>query len=241
MDLRNLAGKNFLALKANPYPGRGIIVGLDEMGEYLVQVYWIMGRSGNSRNRVFLVNPGGVLYTAPADPNKVKDPSLIIYTAMTQDNFDFVVSNGHQTEDAMEEGNLDEVLANWIYEPDSPNFTPRITARFSFISSPSKEFTTEILVLKKASSGEECEKLYYVPKVINGFGFCVTTYDGDGDPLPSFKGTPYLLPLKGSITEIAQNIWGALNEDNKVSLAVKFINRETRKSTVEIINKYHVV
>jgi len=242
MDLRNLAGKNFLALKENPYPGRGIIVGLSDDGEKLIQVYWIMGRSENSRNRVFLVNPGGVLYTAPADPNKVKDPSLIIYTAMVEDHFDFVVSNGHQTEDGMEEGDLDKVLEDWVYEPDYPNFTPRITSRFSFITSPSKDFTTEILILKKAALSDECERLLHTPKVdYRGFGYCVTTYSGDGNPLPSFEGEPYLLPLKGGIKDIAQTIWGALNEENRVSLAVKFINMATRKSIIEVINKYHVV
>lgn len=236
-----LAEKNILALQLNPYPGRGIIVGLDETGRHLVQVYWIMGRSENSRNRVFAYGPEGILRTAAADPQKVKDPSLIIYEAMIEKDLRFAVSNGAQTEDALAEGGLGKSLAHWQYEPDQPNYTPRITALFS-LDGRANPYTAEISILKKSLFSEACDRYLYALEVSRpGLGYCVTTYAGDGNPLPSFVGDPYLLPLIGDIGTLAQTIWDALNEANRVSLAVKFIDIKTKQKLVKIINQYEVV
>ena len=224
MEVKISAEKNLLALKENSYPGRQIIIGLDESGKYGVQVYSIMGRSENSRNRVFIEDAEGALKTAPADPSKVKDPSLIIYQAMAENYlFNYAVSNGHQTTDAAEVDTLND-LQEWIYEPDSPNFTPRITARFDF-GKNHNSLAAEILILKKSPLGTDCDRsLYNLAIPVAGLGYCVSTYSGDGDPLPPFKGDPYLLPLKGNIEEVANSIWEALNEENRVSLAVKFVD-----------------
>jgi hypothetical protein len=243
MERKNQAQENLLKLKENPYPGRGIIVGMDETGKYLIQVYWIMGRSENSRNRVFVLDDddtNGTLRTAAADPAKVKDPSLIIYTAMSETLMKYAVSNGHQTMDALSEKGLNESMKSWQYEPDKPNFTPRITALVQpRVWSPQ---TAEISILKKSQFSDLCQRnLYVVPISTPGLGYCITTYSGDGNPLPAFEGDPYLLPLPGDIYNVAQTIWDVLNEENRVSLAVKFIGIETRETFIEIINKYNAV
>lgn len=235
-----LANNNLNDLRKNPYPGRGIIVGMDETGEYLVQVYWIMGRSENSRNRIFVVEEGGVLKTAPFDPAKVKDPSLIIYTAMAEDDaeddYRYAVSNGHQTMDALK--GLRYLTGGWQYEPDIPNFTPRISGLIAF-DAPFGIQTAEFSLLKKSPFSHCCESyLYKLDISAPGLGYCITTYDGDGEPLPSFTGDPYLLPLVGDINAIAQTIWDALNGENRVSLAVKFIDIRNHKSQIVVINKY---
>ncbi len=243
MKRKKLAQENLLKLKENPYPGRGIIVGMDETGKYLVQVYWIMGRSENSRNRIFVLdddNAIGTLKTAAADPAKVKDPSLIIYTAMAETLTRYAVSNGHQTTSALAKKGLQAAMESWQYEPDDPNFTPRITA----LVQPRawNKQTAEISILKKSQFSNLCQRnLYVVPVSTPGLGYCITTYSGDGDPLPSFEGDPYLLPLPGDIYGVAQTIWDFLNEENRVSLAVKFINIETRETFIEIVNKYNAV
>lgn len=236
----DLAGKNLSALASNPYPGRGIICGLDESSKYLIQVYWIMGRSENSRNRIFVIEDGGVLKTAAADPAKVKDPSLIIYTAMSETLTKYAVSNGHQTVDALSESGLDLAMMNWTYEPDQPNYTPRISA----LLEPKvwSEQVVEMSILKKSPINDECERhIYNLPLSIPGLGYCITTYAGDGNPLPPFAGDPYLLPLAGSIEDVARAIWAVLNEDNRVSLAVKFIEIKKRETLMTVINKYNAV
>ncbi|MHB8903988.1 MAG: IMP cyclohydrolase [Patescibacteria group bacterium] len=243
MKRKKLAQENLLKLKNNPYPGRGIIVGMDETGKYLVQVYWIMGRSENSRNRIFVVDDDdshGTLKTAAADPAKVKDPSLIIYTAMYETLTRYAVSNGHQTGSALAKRGLKAAMESWQYEPDSPNFTPRITA----VMRPRawEKQIAEISILKKSQFSDACQRdLYVVPISTPGLGYCVTTYSGDGNPLPSFEGNPYLLPLTGGIYGVTQTIWDVLNEENRVSLAVKFIEIETRETFIEIVNKYNAV
>jgi IMP cyclohydrolase len=227
MELETKAKNNLLALKQNLYPGRGIIIGMDETGLYLVQVYWIMGRSENSRNRVFVIEENGVLKTAPFDPAKVKDPSLIIYTAMVETFTHYAVSNGHQTLDALSAKGLGFSLEEWEYEPDKPNYTPRISALLEpKIFAPQ---IAELSILKKSPFSKACDRYLYKLDISKpGLGYCITTYNGDGDPLPSFTGDPYLLPLAGGIEDIAQTLWDSLNKDNKVSLAVKFIKIDKR-------------
>jgi len=230
---------NFEALKLNPYPGRGIIVGLDETGGNLVQVYWIMGRSENSRNRVFEAH-GTTLKTAAADPSKMADPSLVIYNAMRELPGFYAVTNGDQTDTIIDGilagANSRQALSTRQYEPDGPNFTPRISAicclRFGIP-------IVELSVLKKSLFRDGCDRHFFrLGDLAKGVGHCITTYMGDGNPLPSFQGEPYPLPLAGDAETLAKRYFEALNADNRVSLVVKFIDIESRKSTVAIENKY---
>lgn len=240
-ELKTLAGNNLLALATNPYPGRGIVAGIDRTGGYMVQVYWIMGRSPNSRNRVFDADDNGRLFTEAADPSKVDDPSLIIYNAMREMGLNYVVSNGDQTDTVISSlvpsmFSLDLALRGREYEPDKPNFTPRITA----ISSIVKKVRVALFmsVLRKSPFGKGCDRFTYELTPAPGFGYCITTYSGDGDPLPSFSGDPVLMPLVGGIEEIANDYWRVLNEENRVSLAVKSIQISSGNSSIHIINKY---
>lgn len=240
------AEDNLSALKANPYPGRGIVAGLSQDGKSLVQVYWIMGRSENSRNRVFS-RDGDRVYTEAADPGKVVDPSLIIYNAMRRARHHyFVVSNGDQTDTVVDEIalsrrsiSLDDCLRSRQYEPDQPNYTQRITA-LSRIDAPL--CTVELSILRKSPFGPQCEPVLYRRDLAHaGIGFYISTYAGDGDPLPPFTGDPLVMPFVGSMEEVAADYYEALNEENRVSLAVNFINIETCQSTIHIINKYKKV
>lgn len=235
------AQANFLALTQNVYPGRGIIVGLDETSQHLIQVYWIMGRSENSRNRVFKAdNETGRLYTEAADASKMQDPSLIIYNAMRERVPHYVVSNGDQTDTVLKEMRghyaLQSALATRTHEPDAPNFTQRITAMSSLHMGGG---FVQLSVLRKSALGEGCDRLTYeYNNPPPGFGFCVTTYSGDGNPLPPFRGDPLLMPLAGGMKDVAQNYWDALDKDNRVALAVKFIEQGNGRSDIHIINKF---
>ena len=244
------AERNLEKLAKNQYPGRGIIVGLDETGENMVQVYWIMGRSPNSRNRVFSHDGEGCVFTEAADKSQVKDPSLIIYNAMREVSFDgknylSVVSNGVQTDTIMDRPQglrRDHLPANmklWMYEPDAPNFTPRITATSTWMKYQNREAPLfQISILRKSTWSDACDRhLYEIDGIGFGFGYCVTTYMSDGNPLPSFRGEPYLLPLIGDAKEVANTYWESLNVDNLVSLAVKFIPKRG-PSEIIIRNKY---
>ena len=241
MSIHETAKSNLAGLARNSYPGRGIIVGLDETGENLVQVYWIMGRSENSRNRVFSqVAEAGRLFTEAADPSEIRDPSLIIYDAMVEALMWCVVSNGHQTIDVamkLAGGKTAQgILHEWDYEPDNPNFTPRISAVSYWWS---KKPRTWMSILRKSRWGKECERNLYEPAMYPGYGHCITTYSGDGDPLPPFEGDPLLMPLKGDAVRIARILFlGALNSDNKVAIAVKFIPKSGGPSRITVINKY---
>lgn len=232
---------NLLWLAESPYPGRGIVMGKSETGES-VQIYWIMGRSENSRNRIFGVsNNDTILFTEAADPSKVQDPSLIIYNAMQGSETCAVVSNGRQTDDVLdrvEQGHkFSEALAGWQYEPDKPHFTPRITGIIYFPYHIVNHF--EFAMLRKSLFDDSCERFLWVyPQIPNCFGYCLTTYwAGICNPLPSFTGEPLLMPLMGDIDAIANTYWQALNEENRVSLAVKFI-LPTGQSRIKVINKY---
>ena len=234
-----IAKANFNSLKANPYPGRGLVLGRDKSGKYLIQVYWIMGRSENSRNRVFSCE-GGRVFTEPADPTKVKDPTLIIYNAMGELEGSFTVSNGDQTDTALTNllgcTSLYEALVSREYEPDAPNYTPRITGHLT------RNGQVELGIIKKSQVSARCDRIFYsYGDVPSGFGYYLTTYSGDGNPLPSFEGAPLLLPINGGTPATVGGIfWSMLNEANRVSLAVKFID-EAGVSTVSLINRYEKV
>lgn len=233
------AAENLEAQRSNRYPGRGICIGLDETGGRLFQVYWIMGRSANSRNRVFVAD-GAELRTEPADASKVQDPSLIIYNAMREIDGSFIVTNGDQTDtiyQALADGStFVQALETREYEPDPPNFTPRISG-LSLVDG--EHICTYLSILKKSPFGEGCcRETFQYETLPAGTGYTVTTYTGDGSPLPSFEGEPYLLPLEGSATEAARTLWDALDAENRVSLAVRSIDLESGEPTIEIINAY---
>lgn len=224
----------------NAYPGRGIILGRSAANHW-VQVYWIMGRSENSRNRVF-EEKEGLLQTKAAHPAKVADPSLLIYNAMREAKGVFIVTNGVQT-DAIAQGfeqgsTFEEALSSQVHEPDAPNFTPRISGYLDLRQNQARV----MLSIIKASpfDTEHSEHSYFHYQTIApGYGYAITTYQQDGNPLPSFEGSPFLVPLKGEASQIAQTYWEALNEANKIALAVKNIDSQTQDSETMILNKYH--
>jgi hypothetical protein len=232
---------NLERLSNNVYPGRGIVVGTSKSGGFAVQIYWIMGRSENSRNRVFGVD-GERVFTEAADPSKMKDPSLIIYNAMMEYRGDFIVSNGDQTDTVRNRLELSAdlplsvALRDREFEPDAPNFTPRITG---LCRTRAGECQSELSLLRRSPLTEDsCERSYYQYGHIEpGYGFCVHTYDGDGDPLPAFSGRPYPVLIEGGIDEVAQSYWSILNVTNRVALAVKFIDIALSFSVVRVINQ----
>lgn len=237
------AAADFRDFCSNPYPGRVIIVGLDQTGDHIIQLYALTGRSENSRNRVLLQDETGRLYTEAADPAKVKDPSLIIYNAMREAGLlHYIVSNGDQTDviGLLSEGDsLEQALAGrpFEFEPDQSH-TQRITAALKLTRGlPS----VTMVILRKSPFDDRCDRASHRLNLHQGFGYGIMTYAGDGDPLPPFLGDPLLLPLKGGIFEIAESYWGALNNANRIALAVKQIDVASGRSMIRIINKYSQV
>jgi len=235
-SVEQLASANMELLRDNPYPGRGIVMGLSKDGQRAVQVYWIMGRSLNSRNRI-LVQEGDVVKTRPFDESKVENPSLIIYTAMRMVNGIHIVSNGDQTDtvsQAIADGHtFQEGLEDRTYEPDDPNFTPRITGMYH----PNNETPFSLSIIRKNPTSLEPIRTTYQQQSLNGIGRCIHTYKGDGNPLPSFDSEPYPIPLEGTIDDIAQKYWNVLNSENKVALVVKEINTVSGETNYRIVNK----
>ena len=225
-------------LKNNSYPGRGIILGKSECGKYAVAAYFIMGRSENSRNRVF-VEDGEGIRTQAHDPAKLTDPSLIIYAPVKVLGKTTIVTNGDQTDtvyDEMSKGKtFEQSLRIRKFEPDEPNFTPRISG----IIELEEGFSYSLSILKSAEGNPAaCHRFtfsYDVPQ--DGIGHFIHTYQGDGNPLPSFEGEPEKIRVTGDIDSFTNKLWTNLNEDNKVSLFVRFIDLETGKADTRIINK----
>ncbi|MBP5175268.1 MAG: IMP cyclohydrolase [Treponema sp.] len=226
-------------LAGTSYPGRGIVVGKSADGKYAVTAYFIMGRSVNSRNRVF-VEDGEGIRTQAFDPSKLTDPSLIIYAPVRVLGKDTIVTNGDQTDtifDGMKEGKTFELsLRKRRFEPDSPNFTPRISA---VLHVDDGVFDYEMSILKSENGNEQnCLRYtfaYENPQ--NGEGRFIHTYIGDGNPLPSFEGEPALVDIAGGIDEFTKLVWDNLNEENKVSLFVRYIDIATGKYETRIVNK----
>lgn len=240
MDIRQFANANLMTrLGENPYPGRGLVLGLDESGARLIQAYWIMGRSPNSRNRVFETD-GKRVWTEAADPAQCADPSLIIYNAMRELTGLFVVTNGDQTDTICQTllagGSFEQALATRAYEPDAPNYTPRISGLFDLrLGKP----LAKLCVLRRSAFGDATDRLHWQYEAFGqGLGHCITTYMGDGAPLPPFEGEPFALPLAGDLGCMANTLWGALDEDNRVALAVKAIDPATWESELVVLNKY---
>ena len=209
-------------LKGNPYPGRGIVLGKSGDGKQAVAVYFIMGRSENSRNRVFVPTEDGIR-TEARDPSKMTDPSLIIYHPVRKAGGELIVTNGDQTDtvrDCLLEGRaFAEALKSRAFEPDAPNYTPRVSG----LLSPDGSFQLSILKSADGDPGCCCRYFYHYDRPLPGEGRFIHTYMGDGDPLPSFQGEPerVILDAPGA-EELADRMWAALNGENKVSLFVRY-------------------
>lgn len=237
-------------LKTNPYPGRGIILGQNAQGQ-LVQVYWIMGRSANSRNRIFRVE-GQDVATQAADPSKLEDPSLIIYHPVRVRGSRHIVTNGDQSDTIMnttEEfcGSHSVGISSAVgfqmacctrcYEPDPPNFTPRISGMMD-LSDKTCVYMLSILKANRQIDGVNQRNFFYYEHFLRGYGHCITTYQGDGNPLPTFDGEPGLVPLQDGIDATLDFWWNLLNEENRISLLVKFIDPDSGANQLRIKNKY---
>lgn len=226
-------------LKENAYPGRGIVIGRSEDGTKAVTAYFIMGRSSNSRNRIFAPVGEGIR-TEAYDPSKLEDPSLIIYAPVRVLGNKTIVTNGDQTDtayDGMKNGlSFEQSLRCREFEPDAPNYTPRISG---VIEIKHEKYRYAMSILKSNNGNpESCNRfLYFYDKPVAGEGHFIHTYMHDGNPLPSFEGEPKLVGISGDIDEFTNKIWESLNEENKVSLFVRYIDIETGKYETRIVNK----
>ena len=226
-------------LSGNPYPGRGIVAGMTPDGLHAAAVYFIMGRSENSRNRVFEKTADGRIITKAFDESKVQDPSLIIYTAVDQVDKNLIVTNGDQTDticDHLKNGKcFNAALRTRTFEPDAPNFTPRISAMFTFADG---SFSYKMSILKSADpEGSACNRFTFDFAPLPGEGRFIHTYDGDGAPLPSFTGEPEPVGIDNDIKSFAEKLWSNLNEQNKISLYVRYTALADGSTTEIIVNK----
>ncbi len=224
-------------LYSNSYPGRGIVLGRSADGKHAVIAYFIMGRSENSRNRVF-VQDGAGIKTKAFDESKMVDPSLIIYSPVRVLEKTTVVTNGDQTDtiyDFLQQGkSFEDALRTRTFEPDGPNFTPRISGVVELETNCYK-----LSILKSADGDESSTRRYFfdydAPRA--GEGHFIHTYEGDGNPLPSFEGEPTQVKLEGDIDAFTAMVWNALNADNKVSLFTRYIDLATGETETRIVNK----
>lgn len=230
------AGKIQNLLGGNPYPGRGIILGNSEDGAHGVVVYFIMGRSENSRNRIFVRQEDGIR-TQAFNPAKLTDPSLIIYSPVRHIGRTVIVTNGGQTDTVhafLKSGKtFEEALRTRTFEPDAPNFTPRISG----LLEPGGGY--RLSILKSGAGDPRTVRRFFFeysePRA--GEGHLIHTYRGDGNPLPSFEGEPVPVRIRGDLSSFAQTVWNSLDEANRVSLFAEWIHRETGASESRIINK----
>lgn len=225
-------------LSSNTYPGRGIVIGKSADGKYAVTAYFIMGRSTNSRNRVFVVDGEGIR-TQAYDPAKLEDPSLVIYAPVRVLGNKTIVTNGDQTDTIYEmmdkQQTFEQSLRTRTYEPDSPNYTPRISG-IMHIENGSYNYAMSIL---KSNNGnpDACNRYTFAyENPVAGEGHFIHTYMGDGNPLPSFEGEPTWVGIEGDIDAFTKMIWDNLNEENKVSLFVRYIDIESGKYDTRIVN-----
>ena len=236
------------------YPGRGIVIGVSEDGRYAVTAYFIMGRSVNSRNRIFVVDGEGIR-TEAYDPSKLEDPSLVIYSPVREFKNYMIVTNGDQTDTVY------KVLEKWEstfalnpiqvvdmsyafevglsareFEPDGPNWTPRISAMLSFLKA--NDFTYKMSILKSADAeGSTCNRYTFNYNAVAGLGHFIHTYNHDGNPIPTFTGEPERVAVPDDIDEYTETIWNGLDENNKVSLYVAYVDLATGQKETRIINK----
>jgi hypothetical protein len=241
MDLRTEASGNFARhIEQNSYPGRGLVLGRSSDGAAWLQVYWIMGRSPNSRNRIFEAE-GSTLRTAPHDPATLRDPSLVIYEAMLELPGVHIVSNGDQTGTIRDEiasgGSFESALQKREREPDAPNYTPRISGLTDLREG---EAVLALNILKANPADPELtDRTTFRPAAPPpGLGLALTTYQGDGDPLPPFRGEPLWLPLEGDSEAVADRYWDGLDADNRVALAVKSIPASGGAAEIVLRNRF---
>lgn len=225
-------------IKGNPYVGRGIILGKSKNGENAVSAYFIMGRSENSRNRVFTLKDGNV-YTEPFDATKVEDPSLIIYSAVKSYENKLIVTNGDQTDtvyDYLKDGKCFScALRSRAFEPDAPNFTPRISGMITFADG---DFTYQMSILKSINEvGSDCARYFFEYPSKCGLGHFIHTYVTDGNPIPTFQGEPERVEIYDDIDVFTNEIWNNLDENNKISLYVRYTNLKTNQIEYRLINK----
>lgn len=226
-------------LKSNPYPGRGIVIGKTPNGKYAATAYFIMGRSENSRNRVFVTDGDGIR-TQAFDPAKLEDPSLIIYAPVRVLGDQTIVTNGDQTDtifDLMKEGKtFEESLRTREFEPDGPNYTPRISGIME-VSDGSYNYSMSIL---KSNNGnpDACNRYTFsYENPVAGEGHFIHTYQKNENPLPSFEGEPRLVDMMDDMDAFTEMVWNSLNEENKVSLFVRYIDIATGEVRSKIVNK----
>lgn len=225
------------AVKGNSYVGRGIVLGKTPDGKKAASAYFIMGRSSNSRNRIFLEEGENVMIKA-FDESKLEDPSLIIYYPMRKEGDKLIVTNGDQTDTVWEfvkEGkSFEEALDTRCFEPDGPNWTPRISGMFTF----GDKLTYKMSILKSADpEGTECNRYYYNYTALPGLGHFIHTYMQDGNPIPTFCGEPERVAIPEDIDAFTTEIWENLDADNKISLYVRYIDLETGEVENRMINK----
>ncbi len=224
-------------LRGNTYPGRGIIIGKHEDGNHAVTAYFIMGRSENSRNRVFTME-GENMKTQAFDPAKLVDPSLIIYYPVRVLDDVTIVTNGDQTDTVynfLKAGNsFEDALRTRTFEPDPDNYTPRISGMVD-----RKTCNYKLSILKSADNNPASTRRYFFEYTspLAGQGHFIHTYECDGNPIPSFSGEPKQVTLDKDIDSFADMLWNSLNEDNKVSLFVRYIDLTTGKTQTRVINK----
>ena len=234
---KELAERNLTQhIAENVYPGRGIVLGRNEENSWIV-IYWIMGRSSNSRNRIF-THVNGILRTEAADPSLLEDPSLIIYNVMRDVDQRIVVTNGSHTDTICDGLAQDESFYTSLHskkhEPDAPNYTTRISG----IIEPTTSSMALSRITKSDFSAEHSTHFYYrYNEIPPGYGYCLTTYMGDGNPLPAFEGDPILVPLEGDAERIANFYWQKLNQDNRISLFVRELE-SSGENRLKIINRF---
>lgn len=224
-------------VQGNSYVGRGIVIGKSPEGK-AVSAYFIMGRSANSRNRVFTIKDEAV-YTEPFDASKVEDPSLIIYAAIRKFKDSLIVTNGDQTDtiyEGLEAGkSFSQALTAREFEPDAPNLTPRISGIIDFAEG---DFTYEMSILKSADAeGSACSRYTFSYPALPGLGHFIHTYVEDGNPLPTFQGEPERVAIPEDMEAFASEIWNALDEENKISLYVRYTDPATGQYEEKLINK----
>ena len=225
-------------IAGNSYVGRGIVIGKSADAKHAAVAYFIMGRSANSRNRVF-TEKDGAIFTEPYDVSKVEDPSLIIYAALRSYENKLIVTNGDQT-DTVYEGlksglSFSAALTKREFEPDAPNLTPRISGMVTFGAG---DFTYEMSILKSADAeGTACNRYTFSYPSLAGLGHFIHTYVCDGNPIPTFQGEPERVAIPDDIDEFTTTLWNALDENNKISLYVRYVDLESGEATSRMINK----
>lgn len=226
-------------LSSNTYPGRGVAIGKSADGSQAFLIYFIMGRSVNSRNRIFVENSDGSVRTKAFDESKLTDPSLIIYAPVRIFGDSTIVTNGDQTDtiyNALREGKtFADALRTRGYEPDAPNFTPRISGLATIHNG---KLSYKLSILKKSCGATSCDRFFYeYENTAPGVGHIIHTYSSDGNPIPSFEGEPVVFACDKDFEALADGIWNALNEENKVSLFVRSISLKDGSYKTKIYNK----